>query len=382
MHDAYRKEPRVLLLIPSHISADTAEATELGKRPRADYYALQQRLGADILDYSAVDSGTLPVVARTARSAGRAVALAALGYVRAADYDIIFSNGENVGIPLALLMRLRAPSGKGTRPGHVMIGHRLSSRKKRRLLMAVRSRIDAVFVYSEWQRNFAISMLGFDESKLILIPFHADHEFFRPQHLASDSISTPCLVSSAGMEWRDYATLMKAVDGLDVEVSIGAYSPWSRGGSRKDWHAKPHNVTMGRYDYRQLRDLYDRSRLVVVPVHQTDFQAGITTIIEAMSMGKAVIASRTIGMADTLRDGVNGILVPPGNADSMRQSIEMLLMNNPALAGKLGAQARCDVETSLTLDHWVDRLTHVIFAVDSDRHCSATERGAATGRKR
>jgi len=105
-----------LVLIPSHIAADTAAQTEQGMRPRADYHALQQRLGADILDYSAPD-GSRSGATRIARRAACAAALAALGYVRASDYDIIFSNAENVGTPLAILMRLRAPAGRRSHAG-------------------------------------------------------------------------------------------------------------------------------------------------------------------------------------------------------------------------------------------------------------------------
>jgi hypothetical protein len=56
------------------------------------------------------------------------------------------------------------------RAGHVMIGHRLSSHKKRLLLMAARSHLDAVFVYSAWQRDFARCTLGFEYPNLIHIP--------------------------------------------------------------------------------------------------------------------------------------------------------------------------------------------------------------------
>jgi hypothetical protein len=58
-----RQTPRVLLLIPSYMAANTAEQAALGLRPRANYHVLQ-RLGADILDYTAVDAGRLPAVAK------------------------------------------------------------------------------------------------------------------------------------------------------------------------------------------------------------------------------------------------------------------------------------------------------------------------------
>ena len=81
-----------------------------------------------------------------------------------------------------------------------------------------------------------------------------------------------------------------------------------------------------RYDYAGLRDLYASSTMIVVPVYETDFQAGMTTILEAMAMGKPLIATRTTGQSDWLIDGVtNGLCVPPGVVDALRYSIERLL---------------------------------------------------------
>jgi hypothetical protein len=38
-----------------------------------------------------------------------------------------------------------------------------------------------------------------------------------------------------------------------------------------------------------------RSSVVVVPLFDVDFHAGITTILEAMAMGKAVIVTHSMG---------------------------------------------------------------------------------------
>src|SRR5947209_7658843 len=113
--------PRVLMLVPSVAKRDTAEAVARDAHPTMDYVALQQATGADLLDYASLEAGSQPALARLMRRAGRDAALAALGYSRRADYDVIFSNGENVGIPLAALLRRHR-----ARPGHVLIGHRVS----------------------------------------------------------------------------------------------------------------------------------------------------------------------------------------------------------------------------------------------------------------
>ena len=136
--------------------------------------------------------------------------------------------------------------------------------------------------------------------------------------------------------------------------------------------ALPDNVTVDRYDYAQLREVYGRSSMVVVPVRQTDFQAGITTILEAMAMGKPTIATRTEGTAEGLNAGENCLLTPPGDVAALRQAIVGLL-DSPDAARDLGKRARDGIELSMTLDHWVERISAVINRVYADRCCAAAE---------
>src|SRR4051812_39405221 len=98
--------PRTLLLIPSYAKRGVEPAVADNLHPTMDYYALQARLAADLADYASADADRHALV-RAARRAGRNAALAMHGFLKAARYDAIFSNGENVGIPLAALFALR-----------------------------------------------------------------------------------------------------------------------------------------------------------------------------------------------------------------------------------------------------------------------------------
>ena len=138
--------PRVLMLIPSVQKRDVESAVAADAHPLMDYHALQAELGADILDYADLDSAGNSALVKLAQRFGQDVALAAAGFARRADYDVIFSNGENVSLPLAALLRTRQ-----NRPLHVLIGHRLSTGKKRAPFRALHSQMDAIFVYATTQ---------------------------------------------------------------------------------------------------------------------------------------------------------------------------------------------------------------------------------------
>ncbi len=342
--------PRVLMLIPSIAKTDIAEAVRQDAHPTMDYHALQTRWNADILDYAALENETNPALVKIARKAGRDAALAMAGYLRRRDYDIIYSNGENVSIPLALLLKRHR-----IRPRHVLIGHHLSTGKKKPFFKALHSQMDAIFVYASTQQTYGVQELGIPKAKLPLIPFHADHRFYRCLPASPDA--PPTMICSAGLEWRDYPTMIDAVSGLDVEVRLAAASPWSKHQNETENRTLPPNVSARRYPYHELRQLYADSRFVVVPLYENDFQAGITTILEAMACGKAVITSKTTGQFDTIVDGENGIYVPPGDPEALRRAGSRLLAN-PQEAARIGANARTYIEEKATLDHWVENIVN------------------------
>ena len=349
MRDAHAS--KTLLLIPSVVKTGVEADVASDRHPTMDYHALaaalrdRHGLTVDTLDYAAVDADSTPAVRLARKAGGRDAALAALAFARREEYAAIFSNGENVGVPLALLLGLTP-----RRVGHVTIGHRISTRKKQfffRTLKAHR-RLDRIFVYARAQYDWGVGRLGVAPRKLALIPFHADDRFYRPLPASAD----PNLICSAGLEWRDYPTLIEAVaDMPDLSVRLAAASPWSKHEDQTAGRALPPNVDARRYDYAALRALYAESSFVVVPLRETDFQAGVTTILEAMAMGKAVVATRTTGQTDVITDGENGLTVAPGDVAGWRRAITRLRADH-ALRERLGRNARRWVEENASLDRW------------------------------
>lgn len=346
------KKPRVLMLVPSVAKQGIEEAVREDRHPEMDYYALQSRLSADILDYAALQNPDAPAAARLARKAGADVALAMLGYLKRREYDVIFSNSESVSIPLAFLLK-----GRKARPKHVLIGHRLTPPKKRPFFRALHRQMDAIFVYSQLQKEYGERELGIPSAKLHFIPFHADTNFYRPTTPSADAPKR--MISGAGLEWRDYPTLIEAVRGLEVELRLGASSPWSKHQNETEKIALPPNVKAQRYEYFDLRRLYADSQFIAVPLYQNDFQAGITTILEGMAMGKAVISTQTDGSAGAIRDGENGLLVPPGDSAAWRKAITYLL-DNPEVAERMGRVGRQDMERDMSLKRWVANIAQTI----------------------
>lgn len=313
--------------------------------PRLDVFELERVLHADVLDFRAVDASRNPAVRLAARLAGPSAALAVLGFLARGRYDTFFTTGEDIGLPLAALLKTA-----GSKSSHTMIAHTLFPQKKRVFFkLGVGSQLDQVLVYSTSEEKLATEVLKLPASHVQRLYYHADEQFFRPGLATIE----PDLICAAGQLLRDYDCLVEAVRGLPVRVQIAAGSPWidkPLGPSRP----LPDNVTWGKLDRHALRALYARSAIAVVPIRQNHYQTGIATILEMMAMGKCVIASRTHGQTDTIVDGVTGIYVPPGDPEALRAAIGRAL-DNPALAAELGAAARRFIEENAGLDLFVAR---------------------------
>ena len=362
--------PRVLVTTGSDTTRDTSQG------PRRDYAQVAGLLGADILDQRAVRRS---VVARALDATlGLAVAQAWLAFRASRRYDVVLTDGEHVGIPLGILLRLAR-----RRPAHITIGHRLTARKKRpffRLLRADRG-IDRIVVHSRAQYDLAQASLGIERRRLALVPYQVDTSFWHPRPASEER-----LVVSAGLEFRDYDTLARATMGLDATVVIAASSNWSR--HRSAPGLARGSLRVGTFDYPALRDLYARAALVVVPLVDVDNQAGVTTILEAMAMGKPVVVSQSRGQTDVVedrrstarrgerprpvslartlgeQDGLavepTGFYVVPGDAEGLRRAIEYLLAH-PGERARLGAAGRRLVERVFTLEQFGERMRSLVI---------------------
>ncbi|HEY6202661.1 MAG TPA: glycosyltransferase family 4 protein [Candidatus Limnocylindria bacterium] len=380
--------PRVLLTVGTDTTRDTSDA------PRRDFTVLAADLEATLLDRSAVERSR---VARAIQAVlGFAPAQAWLAYRRRDAFDVIVTDGEHVGIPLALLLRTsRSPVR------HVTIGHRLTSRKKRLFfrVLGVQRRIDRFALHSRRQRDVAVQKLDVRPDRVALIPYQVDTKFWAPRPSADER-----LIVSAGLEHRDYGTFFRAVTGLDAHVVVGAASHWSK---HAFTHAKPpENVRIGTFDYAGLRSLYARAAIVVVPLNDVDNQAGVTTILEAMSMGRPVIVTQSLGQTDVVEDrrrnargamrqrpqslarslatdaGIpiepTGFYVAPGDAAGLRKAIDYLLAH-PEERERLGHAGRRLADELFTVERFAERMRALVTACVLDTSAQGFRRTVSYG---
>lgn len=75
--------------------------------------------------------------------------------------------------------------------------------------------------------------------------------------------------------------------------------------------------------------------------------------LEAMALGKSVVASDVGGLKDLVRDRENGVLVPAKNPEKIASAV-MELYNNPDFAKQLAQQARHDARNMYTVENMIN----------------------------
>lgn len=80
--------------------------------------------------------------------------------------------------------------------------------------------------------------------------------------------------------------------------------------------------------------------IFILPSYREGFP---NTVLEAGAMGLPSIVTDINGSREIITAGVNGLIVPPHNAEALRRAMERLLAD-PRLCREMGAQARRNVE--------------------------------------
>lgn len=349
----------VLLTVSGRIPDDLAEQVAAGSRPRADYTVLAEAFNADLIDVSGALSSAGLVGRMLHRAGGPGLLLGWYCFRRRRHYEVIVTDGEHVGLPLALLCRVLGRR----RARHMMIAHILSTSSKARLIRYAHlgGLIDRYVVYCSWQRDFIVAELSVPSDRVMLSTFMVDTKFFAPDQV---SVAQERMICSAGLERRDYRTFLRAVDGLDVRVLFTAVSLWSKQSDSSAGVALPSNAEVRKLTLFELREMYARSRFVVMPLQNVEFQAGITTILEAMAMGRSVICTRAPGQTDTVMEGETGRYVAPGDAHELREAIVDLLGDDDR-SRLMGDTARDWVVANADIEQYARRLAAEVESLRS-----------------
>jgi glycosyltransferase involved in cell wall biosynthesis len=268
--------------------------------------------------------------------------------------DVVFT-------PLAALLPLAARVRRlpvvAMNFGLNLIWRRASAARRALLRASLRSAARVVCL-GESQRTELIELAGLDPEHVVTMHVPVDAAFFEPRN---ESEARGVLAVGKDLA-RDYATLAAAMRPVDARATVVAHP------RNLDGVELPSNVTVrSGVPSTELRDLYARSACVALPQHDETFPfgsegGGLTALLEAMAMGKAIVATDRPVLRDYVDDGVEALLVPPEDPAALRAAIERVL-GDPELSRSIGSAARARVESAHTSQGFAARLAPLLRSV-------------------
>lgn len=267
--------------------------------------------------------------------------------------DVVFT-------PLAALLPLAARVRRlpvvAINFGLNLIWRRASTARRTLLQRSLRAASRIICLGSS-QRTELIAAAELDPDRVLSMPIPVDDRFFTPSDRRGET------VLAVGKDLaRDYGTLFAALAPLGVETVVVAHPRNLEGTSA------PVNTTLAeRLSFAHLRDAYASAACVVLPQRSDAYPfgsegGGLTALLEAMAMGRPIVASDRAILHDYVVDGVEALLVPPEDPAALRGAVERVLAD-PELARSLGAAARARVERSHTSRGFAADLAPVLRSV-------------------
>ena len=188
---------------------------------------------------------------------------------------------------------------------------------------------------------------SFPEEKMFYLPRGVDVDRFKP---GKRPPIFRAIFSGALIERKGIHHLLEAWHRLhlrDAEL-------WLLGNVHDE--AKPHLKKFGSENVRVLgfkRDPENYLNQGSIYVFPSRLEGSAKTIYEAAASGLAMITTREAG--DVVRDGMEGIIVQPGDVDAIAAAIEHLY-RHPEIVESMSVAARQRVVEHFTWDHYRTRL--------------------------
>lgn len=212
---------------------------------------------------------------------------------------------------------------------------------------------DRVAIWSRTMIENYHQSFGWSLDQFIFLPYKANHSKTESCLLAIGNY-----IFSGGNSERDYKTLFEAVQGLPIPVIVSANKESSTRGL-----AVPDNVILVIANEPYYERLMAGSRMVALCVKKNiPRAAGEPTILNAMWHRKPVVVADNVASSEYIEEGVDGFLVPAGDAAQLRSHI-LRLWENPELAARIGEAGHKKVARLYTHDQWKARIQKLALLV-------------------
>jgi glycosyltransferase involved in cell wall biosynthesis len=187
---------------------------------------------------------------------------------------------------------------------------------KRRLMNFAFQRLNALTVHSTLEINLVRECFSIPQAEIYLHLWSAP----APEVLPAHALIEGAYVSSIGGNGRDYRTLIEAAR-LEPEIPIVLVA---RPANIAGLEIPPNVRVMINLPVHETMNILQHSAFTVLPLAGTEVPCGHVTLVYAMHLGKAIVATASKGIADYVIDGLNGVKVAPFSPRDLADAIAKL----------------------------------------------------------
>lgn len=205
----------------------------------------------------------------------------------------------------------------------VHIAERPGLRKLARLTLR-RARV--IGVVSEALRREVIDLLNVDPAKVVVLRMPV--QMPAPTDASPPADPPPLRLVAVGRLAREkgFGVLLDAMRMLEVDVHLDVFGDGTARGELEAAATELDVTFHGARPRAEIAEALSRAHALVVP----SLREGLGMVaLEALAVGRPVIASGTGGLVETVVDGDDGILVPPGDPDALAAALRRLPLPAP-----------------------------------------------------
>lgn len=223
-----------------------------------------------------------------------------------------------------------------------------------RIARMIASQIDLYVVHSPEEVQRYSNYLDIAPARLKFIPLQRG-EIGIPR---VERAEAPFIVAM-GSAHRDYPSLIKAVDRLEIPTIIV-----TRASDIPGLPESPHVTFRSNMSEQECLELMAQARICVTPIANLKTASGQVTFINAMQLGVAVVATRCPGTEGYITHGSDGLLVEPFDVDDLANAIDLIwndatYRDTLAENGRTTSRERFSDEKAARQLHGLIRAAHV-----------------------
>jgi len=214
--------------------------------------------------------------------------------------------------------------------------------------------IDHFVVHSRGEVGLLRDWLDLGEGRVSFVPLQR-----APIPILAAEDQEQPFALAMGSANRDYPALLEAARICGLPLTIVAAPRLFEGLSM------PENVTLlSSLSAEECWRLAQRARLSIVPLADVGAASGQITVVEALRMGRPLIATRTIGTVDYVAHDENGLLVAPSDPVALAAAMERL-WHDRAARERLAAAGAAFAEASLSDETAAQSLLKILRQVQA-----------------